>query len=96
MVSSLQVQNIEQKRGDDMAFDYSKLRGRIIEIFGSQKNFAKAMGWSDRTLSLKMTGVRPWKQKDICKAIELLQLSEQDIPVYFFKPEVQNIEHCEA
>ena len=75
-----------------MAFDYGKLKGRIIEVFGSQGNFAKAMDWSERTLSLKMTGKIPWKQSDICKAIELLDLSEEDIPIYFFKPKVQEFE----
>lgn len=74
-----------------MAFNYSKLRGRIIEIFGSQYKFAEAMGWSERTLCLKLDGSRPWKQTDICRAIELLGLTEEDIPVYFFTPKVQNI-----
>lgn len=76
-----------------MSFDYSKLKGRIIEKYGFQREFAKAMKWSERTLSLKIQGKRPWKQPDIRKAIELLELSDSDIPIYFFKPEVQNIEH---
>ncbi len=67
-----------------MAFDYSKLKGKIIEKFGTQYNFAKKMNWSERTLSLKMNGNRPWKQTDICKAIKLLGLTEKDIPLYFF------------
>lgn len=75
-----------------MAFDYSKLKGRIIEKFDSQGRFAEAMDWSERTLSLKMSGKVPWKQSDICKAIELLELAEEDIPVYFFKVKVQDIE----
>ena len=29
-----------------MAFDYSKLRGKIVEIFNTQSCFAIAMGWS--------------------------------------------------
>lgn len=78
-----------------MEFDYSKLRGRIVEKFGSQKEFAKAMKWSERTLSLKMNGIRTWKQTDIKKAIKLLELSDVDIPIYFFKRVVQNIEHTE-
>ena len=65
-----------------MAFNYSKLRGRIIEKYGSQTDFAKAFGCSDRTLSLKMTGKRPWKQVEILKAIKLLDLSEDDIQDY--------------
>ena len=75
-----------------MAFDYSKLSGRIVEVFGTRYKFAKAMNWSERTLSLKMKGIRPWKQPDMCKAIKLLKLAEADIATYFFTPEVQKIE----
>ena len=62
-----------------MAFDYNKLRGRIVEKYGSQTEFAKAMDWSGRTLSKKINGKIPWKQTDICTAIRLLGLSENDI-----------------
>ena len=74
-----------------MAFNYDKLSGRIVEVFGTRYKFAEAMGWSERTLSLKMGGDRSWKQPDICKAIKLLGLTEEDIPIYFFTPKVQNI-----
>ena len=74
-----------------MAFNYSRLRGRIVEKFGSQADFAKAFGCSERTLSLKMTGKRPWKQVEILKAIKLLELSKDDIQGYFFTLEVQDI-----
>ncbi len=70
-------------------YDYSKLSGRIVEVFGTRHSFAKAMGLSERTLSLKMNGKRDWNQLDIGKAIVLLNLSESDIPVYFFKMNVQ-------
>ena len=83
------VQNIELERRKDMAFNYNKLKGRIVEIFGSQQKFAKAMDWSERTLSLKLNGNRAWKQPDIMKAIRLLQLSVSDIQEYFFTMEVQ-------
>lgn len=72
-----------------MAFDYSKLRGRIVEKFGSQMSFAKAMDISGRTLSLKMSGKRAWKQPEICLAINLLGLSNDDIQDYFFNLKVQ-------
>lgn len=74
-----------------MAFNYNKLRGRIVEIYGSQIEFAKAMKWSERTLSLKMNGKIPWKQTDIVTAVRLLGLSDSDIQEYFFAVEVQNI-----
>lgn len=72
-----------------MAFDYSKLRGRIVEKFGSQSKFARKMEWSERTLCLKMTGKVAWKQTDILKAINLLGLTEDNIQEYFFNVEVQ-------
>ena len=78
-----------------MAFNYSKLSGKIVEVFGTRYNFAKAMNWSERTLSLKMSSIRTWKQPDICKAIKLLNLTEDDIPTYFFTLEVQNFEQKE-
>lgn len=72
-----------------MAFDYNKLRGRIVEIFGNQGEFAKSMNWSERTLSLKLNGKVAWKQTDIVKAVKLLKLSDNDIKPYFFTLEVQ-------
>lgn len=72
-----------------MAFNYDKLSGKIVEVFGTRYKFAEAMEWSERTLSLKMSGERTWKQSDIFKAIHLLKLKEEDIPTYFFTPEVQ-------
>ena len=75
-----------------MAFDFMKLRGRIREVCGSEKLFSELMGWSERTTSLKLNGKRPWKQPEIMKAVNILHLSETDIPSYFFTKKVQNIE----
>ena len=74
-----------------MAFDYSKLQGRIDEKFKSQMKVAKKMQWSKRTLLLKLTGNATWKQQEICKALELLDLSDEDILAYFFDRKVQSI-----
>lgn len=74
-----------------MAFNYNKLRGKIVEIYGSQIEFAKAMKWSEKTVSLKLNGKVPWKQTDIMTAVQILGLSESDIQDYFFAVEVQNI-----
>lgn len=75
-----------------MAYDYSKLRGRIVEKYGNQYSFSDAMGLSERSLSLKLNGKRPWKQFEISKAINLLGLTEKDIQSYFFSKKVQGIE----
>lgn len=75
-----------------MAFDYRKLKGKIVEKYGSQNKFAEVMGISTRTLSLKMNNKVPWKQSEIREAVRFLQISDSDIGDYFFKTEVQNIE----
>ena len=86
-----EVQNIELLESRiQMPFNYNKLKGKIIEVYGTQAKFAEAMEWSERTLSLKMQGKRPWKQTDICKALSLLNLKEDDIQEYFFNLKVQN------
>lgn len=73
-----------------MTFDYSSLNGRIIEKFGSQYNFAQAMGLSERSISLKLNGKVGWKQVEIAKAAEVLSIDSADIPRYFFNLKVQN------
>nr|DAX98456.1 MAG TPA: Protein of unknown function (DUF739) [Caudoviricetes sp.] len=75
-----------------MRFDYSKLLGRIIEVYGNQGNFAIAMRLSERTMSLKLNNIRPWKDNEIKKAMKLLKLPENKVHLYFFKEEVQDTE----
>ncbi len=72
-----------------MAYDYRKLRGRIIEKYGTLKGFAADMKWSERTLSLKMNGKVFWKQPEITKAAKLLDIPTNEIMGYFFKQTVQ-------
>ena len=64
--------------------DYSKLKGRIVEVLGSQRVFAKAMDMSERTCSLKLTGQRVFTQAEILKAVEVLKLEKEEIVRYFF------------
>ena len=72
-----------------MSYNYRKLSGLIVEKFGTRGKFAVAMGWSERTLSLKMNSERFWTQKDICKASKLLDIHAEDNPLYFFDEIVQ-------
>lgn len=72
-----------------MAFEYSKLKGRIIEFFGTQGNFAKAAGMSERTLSCKLNNKIPFTQKEILLISELLQINTSNLDKYFFTIKVQ-------
>ena len=73
-----------------MAYDYNKLLGRIIEKFSTQGHFAEKMEVSERSLSLKLNGKRPFKQGEITKACQLLEIDDAEIPAYFFTLKVQN------
>lgn len=75
-----------------MAFDYSKLRGKIREIFKTQSAFAEAMGMSTTSLSVKLNNNVEFSQKEIEKAVELLKIDKEEIPAYFFTIEVQEPE----
>lgn len=77
---------------DKLSYNYSKLRGRIVEKFGTLGEFSKAMKWSERTNGLKLNGKVEWKQNEIITAIELLDIEPADIDIYFFNVEVQRIE----
>lgn len=72
-----------------MAFNYDKLRGRIIEKFGTQGRLAKAVGVSERTLSLKLNNKIFFSQDEITKIAELLNIKLDEIQEYFFKIKVQ-------
>lgn len=67
-----------------MPYDYSKLLGRIVEKLGTQSTFAEKMRLSERTISLKLNGKVGWKQSEIAKACEVLDIKDNDIPAYFF------------
>lgn len=70
-------------------FDYSELRGKIKARFNTQSDFAKAMGFSDATLSAKLNNLSEFSQGEIKKATELLNTDISDISAIFFTPLVQ-------
>lgn len=67
-----------------MAFDYSRLKGKIVEKYGTQANFAKALGVTEPVLSLKMNNKTKFNSDDIIKMANLLEISPNEIGVYFF------------
>lgn len=72
-----------------MSFSYNKLRGRIKEICTTNEEFAKKMGLSLATISQKLNNKSQWTQSEIFKAVSILMINSEDLPVYFFTPEVQ-------
>mgnify|MGYP002540040251 CR=1 FL=1 len=72
-----------------MAYDYSELKRKIAKKFGTQKKFAKAIGLSERTVSLKLNNKIYFAQDEISKAAELLEIEDEEIREYFFIVKVQ-------
>lgn len=67
-----------------MGYTYNKLRGRIIEKYGTQEKFARELGVSKNSLSLKMNGKTSFSQDDVKRWCELLSIKMDDIGDYFF------------
>lgn len=69
-------------------FDYSKLKGRIVEKYGTQRKFAEANCISDRTMSLKLNNEVRLSQEEILDWCEKLAIEPKDVHLYFFMVKV--------
>ena len=67
---------------------YPKLRGRIVEKYGSIAEFGKETGLSDTQVSKKLNGKAGFSQEDIIKWSGLLDIDLKDVGVYFYAIEV--------
>ena len=67
-----------------MVFTSNKLCGRIVEIFGSQRAFAVALGLSEHSVSAKLNGKKDFSQSEIDKCVSLLKIPTKEIGTYFF------------
>jgi len=65
-------------------YDYSKLRGRIIEKFKTLTNFAKAMNMSLPAVTQRLKNLTYFKQDEIEKACLILSIDNKHIADYFF------------
>ena len=70
--------------------DYSKLLGRIKECNLTQKNLAKKIHISESHFCQKIGGNYPFKQTEIQRICEELQIPASEIGRYFFVELVEN------
>lgn len=68
----------------NLTFDYSKLRGRIVEKYSTLSAFAQAIGISDGTLSSKMNSKTYFSNEEIVEACKLLGIRFEEVQSYFF------------
>ena len=69
-------------------FDTSKLKGRIIEMYGTQGAFAKAIDRTDTYVSLVLKGKAYPDNREIDKWCTALEIDTEDIGAYFFMPKL--------
>ena len=65
-------------------FDYSKLYGKIKEVFSTQEASADAMEMSRTAINARLKQSVEWKSPEIFKACELLGIPIADTHLYFF------------
>lgn len=67
-----------------MPYKYDKLRGRIVEKYGTQGNFAEILGISKNSMSKKMNCETGFSQEDIIIWSNLLDIKKEEYGTYFF------------
>lgn len=67
----------------------NKIKGRIVEMFGSQRDFAKAIGKSEQTVTKKLNNASQFSLDDITEWCNALGIKQDEVGSYFFANELQ-------
>ena len=78
----------EEKQEEMAKYDYSKLRGRIVEKFGTCLAFAEAIGSTNVLVSNKLNNKSNFSRADIELWSNLLDIPSAEYDLYFFTKEV--------
>lgn len=70
-------------------YNYSKLKGKIIEMYGTQSSFLENISMSNTTFIKKMNNEGYFSQPEIEEIITVLKVSKDDIVNYFFDKKVR-------
>lgn len=79
---------MSRQKPQTVDIDYSKLKGKITEIFGCQKDFAKALNKSATYVTRYLAGYSQFTQSVILIWAECLQIEMTEIGDYFFTRKV--------
>ena len=75
-----------------MAYDYSKLLGKIKECGFTQETLAKHIGIGETSMCLKLNNKAYFKQTEIFLICEALGIETGEIGLYFFTLKVRKTE----
>jgi DNA-binding Xre family transcriptional regulator len=67
-----------------MAYDYSKLKSKMVEKGYNQETLAKAINMGVNSLSNKLNNRYPFKSQDMADICRVLDINPIDIGIYFF------------
>lgn len=67
-----------------MEFKYAKLRGRIVEKYGTMDAFGNKLNISKVQMSKKMNGKAGFSQSDIVQWSKLLDIDLCDVGSFFY------------
>lgn len=67
-----------------MQYGYKKLKGKITEVFGTQAEFAYAIGLSTNTVCKKLGGKTEFSQSDVEQWAKLLSIDRCDYGEFFY------------
>lgn len=70
--------------------NFRKLRGRIVEKYGSVLRFSRILGISNVSVYNKLSARTDFSRSDILKWANLLNIPTRSIGEYFFTENVEN------
>lgn len=74
---------------ENVIYDYSKLKGKVREVFGTNEEYAHFLGISEASLYEKYKSNSYFNQNQIDKSINRFNESPEMIPIYFFAKKVE-------
>lgn len=77
----------------DIKFNYSKLKGKIVEVYDTLDAFSKTIEMDRATLSSKLNNKTYFTQPQMLEMCDRLNIPINEIPVYFFTVTVEKTQH---
>lgn len=65
-------------------FDYTLLKARIISMFGTQNEFAEALGTNFKYVSCQLVNGKAFNSEELLKWVDKLEIKEEEIGTYFY------------
>ena len=74
------------------AYDYSKLRGKIKEVVGTEQEFAQRLGICRSSLYMRLQNKLDFSRDEMIRACDLLLIDYSEMATYFFAQKVRKSE----